>query len=73
MFEFSEVMKRPGAMTDWASKVAYGVELSQEDRNINDCMDAWARELGKNGDPKHELSALITRTFTNEEVSAPTE
>lgn len=73
MFEFSEVMKKPGALIDWAGKVTYGVELSQEDHDVSKCLDAWAKELGQNGDPKHELSAMITKVFANEEVAAPSE
>ncbi|MBO5970925.1 MAG: hypothetical protein J6S14_20810 [Clostridia bacterium] len=73
MFEFSEIAKQPGAVVNWANKVAYGVELSQQEGEISENMNAWAREIGEKGDPGHELSALITKSFSNEEVSAPSE
>ena len=73
MFEFAEIVKQPGAIVDWASKVAYGVELSANDKEINKTVDAWAKELGQKGDPNHELAAMITKTFANEEVAAPSE
>lgn len=73
MFEFAEVVKQPGAVVDWASKVAYGVELSAQDKEINQSMDAWAKELGQKGDPNHELAAMITKVFANEELTTPSE
>lgn len=73
MFEFAEIVKQPSAVTDWAGKVAYGVELSADEKQISETMDAWAKELGQKGDPNHELAAMITKTFSNEEVSAPSE
>lgn len=73
MFEFAEIAKQPNAVTDWAGKVAYGVELSSDEKQMSEVMDAWAKEIGEKGDPNHELAAMITKTFSNEEVSAPSE
>lgn len=73
--EISAIMNQSGRMIEWSNAVTYAPEkLSAEDKDISAVIDAWAREIGKTGnDPEHELSALITRTFTPEAVAAPTE
>lgn len=73
MFELSEIMSKPNAMTDWAGKVVYNIDMSAEEKEINEAMDAWAKELGKTGDPQHEIAELVRKTFANEEVNAPSE
>jgi hypothetical protein len=73
--EISAIMDQSGRVLDWANAVKYSpAELSAEDKEISAVTDAWVKELGKTGyDKDHELSALITKTFTPETVSAPSE
>lgn len=73
--ELSAIMNQSGRMVDWANAIKYSpAELTAEDKEISAVTDAWVRELGKTGyDKDHELSALITKTFTPETVSAPSE
>ena len=71
MFELSEVMSKPNAMFDWASKVVYNGEMTSDEKEITKGMDAWAREIGKKGDASHEIAELVRKTFTPEEISAP--
>ena len=73
--ELSAIMNQSGRRVDWANAIKYSpAELTAEDKEISAVTDAWVRELGKTGyDKDHELSALITKTFTPETVSAPSE
>ena len=71
MFELSEVMSKPNAMFDWASKVVYNGEMTSDEKEITKGMDAWAREIGKKGDASHEIAELVRKTFAPEEISAP--
>lgn len=73
MIELSEVMNKPNAVIDWANRITYNTELSSEDKEVNECLDAWAKELGAKGDPNHEIAELVTKTFANEEISFPSE
>lgn len=73
MFELSEVMSKPNAMFDWASKVVYNGEMTSDEKEITKGMDAWAREIGKKGDASHEIAELVRKTFAPEEISAPSE
>ena len=34
MFELSEVMSKPNAMFDWASKVVYNGEMTSDEKEI---------------------------------------
>ena len=73
--EISAIMDQSGRVLDWANAVKYSpAELSAEDKEISAVTDAWVKELGKTGfDKDHELSALVTKTFTPDTVSAPSE
>ena len=71
MFELSEVMSKPNAMFDWASKVVYNGEMTSDEKEITKGMDAWAREIGKKGDASHEIAELVRKTFAPEGISAP--
>ena len=73
--EISAIMDQSGRVLDWANAVKYSpAELSAEDKEISAVTDAWVKELGKTGfDKDHELSALITKTFTPDTVNAPSE
>lgn len=73
--ELSAIMNQEGRLVDWSNAVKYAPgNLNAEDKEISAVMDAWAKELGKNGrDPEFQLSQLIERTFTPDTVSAPSE
>lgn len=72
--EISSAMDKNGAAMDWAEKVKYNAPLIDEETEFSECVDAWARELGRTGcDPKHELSQLIDKALTVDEVAAPSE
>lgn len=73
--EISAIMNESGRMVEWSNAVKYApAELSTENKEISEIVDAWAKEIGKSGyDRDHELSALIARTFTPETVAAPSE
>ena len=73
--ELSAIMKQDGRLVEWSNAIKYApAELSSEDKEISEVMDAWAKELGRTGrDPEYQLSQLIERTFTPETVSAPSE
>ena len=72
--EIAEIMSKDGTMLDWAAKVAYQNVLSAEEKEISECIDAWARELGKTGfDKDHEISQMVRKALTRESVMAPSE
>lgn len=72
--EFSEIASCQGALSNWAGKAHYGLEMSQEQNEISEVMDAWARKLGQTGkDPHGELAQLIQKAVTIDEVGAPSE
>lgn len=73
-FELSEALNREGALCDWANKVTYNMELSQEEKEISEYVDQWAKEIGRTGyDRDHELSAYIEKSIQPDVVSAPSE
>lgn len=70
--ELSEIMSTNNRVVELATKVAYNVDLTNEDKEIAAVIDAWAKELGKTGcDPTHELSQMITKAITPESVLTP--
>lgn len=72
--ELSTIMNEVGRMSDWAGKIAYNVDLNEEDKKISEAVDKWAKEIGNNGhDRDHELSAMIQKTVSPEVVTAHSE
>lgn len=70
--EVSEILKKPGAMYNWASKVTYRRELNDEESEISKVVDAWAKEIGRSGyDPKHEIANYIVKTIQPEVYDKP--
>lgn len=72
--DIASVLQQPGRVAEWAEQVRFnGVNLSGENRDISEAMDAFIREgIGRTGaDPNHELSQMITKTITPEVVSLP--
>lgn len=73
-FEIAEAMNKEGALVEWASKVVYGKNLAQEEKDFSEYADQWARELGKSGhDANHELAAMVQKAITADEIAAPSE
>lgn len=76
--ELSDIMKQDGRMIEWANRVEYNkgtlTKMDAEDQEIAQVVDAWSKKIGKTGyDEHHELSALITKSITAEDVAAPYE
>ena len=72
--EVSEVMNKDGLVYQVAEKVNYNLQLSNEEKDVFDVCDAWAREIGKTGyDKDHEIAAFITKTINDEIYNAPDE
>ena len=72
--EISAKMKENGFLTEWAERVHYNMELSDDQKECSEALDEWARKIGKCGvDKDHELAELVRRTITNEVVEAPDE
>lgn len=70
--EIAELMNKDGQMYDWASKVEYKRELTSEEKEISEVVDAWAKEIGKKGaDPECEIANFIVKTITPEVYDAP--
>lgn len=73
--ELSAIMGQGGRLVEWSNAIKYAPgNLTGENKEISAVMDAWAKELGRTGnDPNHELSQLITKSFTPDTVTAPSE
>ena len=75
MIEIAEIVKEnPARIVEWANAITYNDNISSEDREISAEMDAWAKNLGRTGhDRDHEISQMITNTFTPDAVELPSE
>ena len=73
--ELSAIMDQDGRLVEWSNAIKYApANLSAEDKEISAVMDAWAKEIGRTGfDKNHEISQLITKSFTPDVVEAPSE
>ena len=72
--ELSTKMKENGFLVDWAERVQYGLELSDDYREASEVMDEWARKIGERGvDKDNEIAELVRRAISNDVVSAPDE
>lgn len=70
--EIAELMEKNGQMYDWAEKVNRGVELSTEENEISEVVDAWAKEIGTKGkDSDNEIAEFIIKTITDPVYSKP--
>ena len=58
--EVAELMEKPGVMFDVAEKVEYKRNLTNEEKEVFEISDAWAREIGKTGNDKDcEIAAFV--------------
>lgn len=72
--EMQDVMSRDGMLFDVAEKVEYKRDLNNEEKEVAEISDAWAKEIGKTGkDPEHQIAAYINKTVQEEIYNAPDE
>lgn len=72
--EISAKMKENGFLTEWAERVHYNMDLSNDQKECSEALDEWARKIGQNGvDKDCEIAELVRRTITNDVVNAPDE
>lgn len=72
--EVAELMEKPGVMFDVAEKVEYKRNLTNEEKEIFEISDAWAREIGKTGNDKDcEIAAFVNKVVNEEIYNAPDE
>lgn len=72
--EVAELMNAQGKMFDWATRVDKNMNLSNEDVEISQVIDAWAKQIGEKGaDPNHEISEYIIRTVSPQIYDVPDE
>ena len=70
--ELSSIMKTENKVVEWASKVKYNADLTNEEKEISSVIDNWAKDLGATGcDPNNELSQMVTKSITTESVTTP--
>lgn len=70
--EIAELMKQDGKMLEWATKIAYDSNVTAEDTEISEVIDAWAKEIGRTGnDSDHEISSFIVKTIAPEVYNLP--
>ena len=70
--ELSTKMQENGFLVDWAERVQYGLEMTDDCREASEAIDAWARKIGERGvDKDHEIAELVRRAITNDVVAAP--
>ena len=72
--ELSTKMQENGFLVDWAERVQYGLDLTDEHREASEAMDEWARKIGERGvDKDNEIAELVRRAITNDVISTPDE
>lgn len=71
--EIAEVMQNQN-MFELAEKTHYGLNLTNEESEVAEVMDAFARQVGKTGcDPEKQIAAFVTKTVQDELYNAPDE
>lgn len=72
--EIANLMEEKGKMFEWAEKVEYNQRLTDEEKEISQVVDAWAKEIGRMGkDPNNEIASYIIRTIEPQVYDAPDE
>ena len=72
--EVAELMEKPGVMFDVAEKVEYKRNLTNEEKEVFEISDAWAREIGKTRNDKDcEIAAFVNKVVNEEIYNAPDE
>lgn len=72
--DIAEVLKDTQKVFEVSEKMSYGHKLVDEEKDIAESFDAWAREIGKKGrDNDCEISEFIRKTVQEEVYDAPDE
>jgi hypothetical protein len=72
--EIAELMNKDGVMYQIAQKVDYKLNLTNEEKEIAEISDAWAKEIGEKGkDNDNEIAEYIKRTVMEEVYNTPDE
>jgi hypothetical protein len=62
--EIASAMEQDGLVYEISSKTKYNKKLTEEEKDVAEVVDAWAKEIGEKGsDPDNELSAFIIKTL----------
>jgi hypothetical protein len=70
--EIAEIMEKDGVMYDWAEKVNRNINLTSEEKDISEIVDAWAKEIGTKGrDPEYEIAEFVIKTISDPVYSKP--
>lgn len=72
--EIASLMNENGRMFQWATSVDKNLNLSAEDKEISQVVDAWAKDISEKGkDNNNELSEYILKTVQPEVYDVPDE
>jgi len=72
--EVAELMNKDGLIYDISEKVVYKCKLTNEEKEISEIVDAWAKEIGATGkDYDHEIANYITKVINPEVYDKPDE
>ena len=72
-FEVADIMNKVD-MFELASKTVHNLELSAEEQDARDALDAYFKKVGKEGhDPQHEIAAFVTKVVNEEIYNYPDE
>lgn len=72
--EIAEVMQSPGKVYEIAEKTQYKLNLTSEETEIAEVLDAFAKHVGETGaDPEKQIAAFVTKTVQDELYNTPDE
>jgi hypothetical protein len=70
--EIAEIMNKEGQMYEWAERVVGNCNLTSEEKEISEVVDAWAKEIGTKGkDSDNEIAEFIIKTITDPVYDKP--
>lgn len=71
--EIAEIMLKDNTTATWAKKVKHNIELSNEENEITQVVDAWAKDIGYGRTSAYELSQFLAKSVQPEVYNAPSE
>lgn len=72
--EVSEIMNKNGLVFQVAEKTNYKLNLTNEEKEVYEVCDAWAKEIGKTGyDKEHAIASFVSKVVNDEIYNAPDE
>ena len=72
--EIASLMNESGRMFNWATKVDKNLNMTSEDKEISQVVDAWAKSIGEKGiDTNNEIAEYIVKTVQPEVYDVPDE